>query len=56
MAPTKEEIYEQVDKAIASQEEYGEGGRWPGMSYEAGVDAALRWAVGDSEEAPMDDG
>jgi hypothetical protein len=28
---------------------------WPGMSYEQGVDNALRWVLGESDDAPMDD-
>lgn len=27
--------------------------RWPGMSYEQGVDATLRWALGWTDEDPM---
>ena len=29
--------------------------RVPGMSYEEGVDAALRWALGWQDERPMSD-
>lgn len=29
--------------------------KWPGMSYEMGVANALNWALGDQDEAPMDD-
>ena len=28
--------------------------RWPGMTYEQGVEAALLWVTGESDEAPMD--
>lgn len=31
----------------------GSGSNFPGMSYEQGVDAALRWALGDTDERPM---
>lgn len=27
--------------------------RFPGMSYEQGVEAALRWVTGDSDDEPM---
>ncbi len=33
----------------------GSGSKFPGMSYEQGVDAALRWALGDTDERPMDE-
>ena len=28
------------------------GSRWPGMTYEAGVEAALRWIIGETEDHP----
>lgn len=28
---------------------------WPGMTYEQGVDAALRWVTGESDDRPMED-
>jgi hypothetical protein len=28
--------------------------RWPGMTYEQGVESALMWVTGQSDEAPMD--
>lgn len=31
------------------------GSRWPNMSYEEGVQAALEWVIGDAEEPPMED-
>jgi hypothetical protein len=49
----KTEIYEQIDKCY--DEEGNPTHRWPGMSYEEGVIAALQWAVGDSDEVPMED-
>lgn len=33
----------------------GSGSRWPGMTYEQGVDNALRWAAGESDDDPMED-
>jgi hypothetical protein len=54
MKPTQEQIDEQIDKAIDKAMESEGRSRWPGMTYEQGVDAALRWATGASDEAPMD--
>jgi hypothetical protein len=47
---TKDEIYDEIDRALAAQEE---GSKWPGMSFEEGVEAALRWIVGEQEK-PID--
>lgn len=49
---TRKEIEDQIDKAMEAQ---SEGSKYPGMTYEEGVDAALRWALGDSDDAPMDE-
>lgn len=50
--PSEEEIADQLNIAI----EQGEGGsKWPGMSYELGVQNALRWVLGDDDVKPMDD-
>lgn len=48
-----EQINEQLNRAAANIAR----GRslWPGMSYEEGVDNALRWAMGWIEDAPMED-
>lgn len=50
---TEDEINDQIDAAMAQMDEGGS--RWPGMTYEQGVEAALRWAVGDEEMPPMDE-
>lgn len=50
-ARTKAEIDEVVMQAVDSIET-GES-RFPGLTYEEGVDAALRWVTGDTEEEPM---
>ena len=49
---TDEEIDNCLNEAAAGE---AEGSRWPGMSYEEGVGAALRWIIGDSEDNPMKD-
>ena len=36
--------YEEIEKG---------GSRWPGMSYEQGVSATIRWIQGDEETGPM---
>ena len=48
---------EQIDDALEAcveQETRGET-RYPGMSYEQGVDAAIRWVVGLSNDHPLED-
>jgi hypothetical protein len=30
-----------------------EGSRFPGMTYEQGIDAALRWVFGEQDEHPL---
>ena len=46
------EIDDQLNKAL---EGIDGGSKWPGMSYEQGVEAALNWVQGHYENAPMDD-
>lgn len=46
---TDEEIYNQIDKASEMD------GTYSGMSYEQGVQDALRWVVGDENEPPLTD-
>jgi len=53
MAPTTEEIEEQNDRA--QQSISTDASRWPGMTYEEGVAAALAWMTGDSDEPPIED-
>lgn len=45
----EDEIDEQINAAVESSN------RWPGMTYEDGVDAALRWVTGMSDSRPMED-
>lgn len=49
--PTPDEISEQEN--IASENIDGGGSQWPGMSYEQGVVAAIRWMNGDDDVPPM---
>lgn len=48
-----DEIEEQISRASDSVARGST--RWPGMTYEQGVDAALRWVLGENDEAPMED-
>lgn len=50
---SREEIDEQLERTVDPID----SGRStvPGMSYEQGVDYALRWVTGDSDDAPMED-
>jgi hypothetical protein len=50
LARTDDEVSEQMNLAI---EGVDRGTRWPGMSYEQGVDAALSWVTGQTDDAPM---
>jgi hypothetical protein len=47
------EIWRQVYAAAASLAGGRWTTRWPGTTFEQGVDAALRWALGDSDEPPV---
>lgn len=50
---SRKEIEEQMEKA---GDQVIEGNtKVPGMTYEEGVDNALRWALGDSDDAPIED-
>ena len=50
--PTEDEVREEIDRANSSNEE---GSRYPGMTYEEGVVAALGWMLGDIKSSPMED-
>jgi hypothetical protein len=54
MERTEEEIQEQIDKAM--EQRHTDPGKWSGMSYEQGVEDALEWVLGSSDDAPMDEG
>lgn len=47
---------DEIDNVLNTcMEQMDEGGsRWPGMSYEQGVEAALRWVRGEGPN-PLDD-
>lgn len=51
--PTQDEINEVLG---ACAEAFEEGTtQWPGMTYEQGVEAAIRWMRGDNDDNPMKD-
>jgi len=48
---------ERIDEILnrcSEQEEEG-GSRWPGMTYEQGVSAAIRWMLGETDDDPYED-
>ena len=49
---TQDEVDGQLNLAA---EGVDNGSRWPGMSYEQGVEAALRWMTGQTEDKPMEE-
>lgn len=48
---------EQIDEQLTAAMESVDNGttNWPGMTYEQGVDNALRWVTGQSNDPPMED-
>ena len=52
--PTEKEIQNEIENTCAVVYD-GQPSKWPGMSYEAGVEAALQWVLGSREEPPMSD-
>jgi hypothetical protein len=53
MKPDQREIDDQLNRAEEA-EEFGRTS-WPGMTYEQGVSAAIRWMQGRTDERPMDE-
>lgn len=53
MTPTKEQIEAELGRAI-EQVEKG-CSKFFGLTYEEGVDNTIRWMLGESDEAPMDE-
>lgn len=53
MEPTQEQIDDQINLTLAAVESGVSA--YPGMTYEQGVDNALRWANGDTDDPPMED-
>ena len=47
VARTENEIQDQIGRAMDNP------GQYPGMSYEEGVQAALDWVTGHTDEVPM---
>ncbi len=52
IARTDDEVNDQISKADEGQ---NQGSKFPGMSYEEGVIAALDWITGVNDDAPMDE-
>ena len=55
MRRSDKEVNEQLDRASGVQRTEKGSSRWPGMTYEEGVDAAIRWMNGDTDDKPMED-
>ena len=53
MRPTEKQIKEQLDKAFDGIE--SGSSRYPGMSYEEGVNNAISWMLGDYADPPFDE-
>ena len=52
LARSEDAIMDVID---ACMEQMNAGGSSvPGMTYEEGVEAALRWAIGESADSPLD--
>ena len=49
---THDEIVDALERAI---DRAAQPTKFPAMTYEQGVEAALRWAAGDTDEDPLDD-
>lgn len=50
--PTNTDIEDQQALADDAMEN---GSKFPGMSYEEGVSATIRWIQGDSDDKPMEE-
>lgn len=50
--PSDIEIRAELD--LAEDQNMEGNSQWPGMTYEQGVAATLRWISGDSDERPME--
>lgn len=57
MAYTVVRSTQEVDDTLnkAQEQEDNGGSRWPGMTYEQGVVAAIMWLTGITSEDPMAD-
>ena len=49
---TEEEINDVLNKAV---EGVDGGSKWPGMSYEQGVQETIDWLTGNSDHNPMEE-
>lgn len=50
---TDEQVDDVINMAYEIKDE--QGTKWPGMSYEDGVLAALRWVTGEEDENPFEE-
>jgi len=54
MKRTEEEI-DNILNDISDAKDAGTANRWPGMSYEDGVENALLWVTGRSDDHPYEE-
>lgn len=52
---TEDEIRDQMNEAADNASHQGKPSKWPDMSYEDGVMAALGWVLDEDESPPMSD-
>lgn len=52
MARTEEEINDLLNKCVDA-EDTGES-KYPGMTYEQGIKAAIEWLTGNTDDNPLD--
>jgi hypothetical protein len=50
--PTQKQIADELTEAIVAE---SKGATYPGMTYENGVTAALRWVLGEIDDRPISD-
>jgi hypothetical protein len=46
---------DEIEAVLNAMPTEGPRSKWPGMTYEQGVDAALRWALEWDDQNPMED-
>lgn len=52
---SRDDIENELARAQDLREAQGGVPKWPGMTYEQGVEAALLWVLGDSDDPPIED-
>ena len=58
MERTDTEIEEKIDQTVAQisqAQDEGKRSKWAGMTYEEGVETALRWVLDDDGDDPLEE-